>query len=135
VAQVAAMKLIDLMEHGVLDNCRAMGERIGNGVRELQKKYPVIGDVRQAGLHIGVELVKDAALRTPDPDLFTAIRKKGFENGIIFGLGGTAKNVLKIKPPLIVSGEEAAVILDLFEKSLRDALADREGAKHAGNRL
>jgi 4-aminobutyrate aminotransferase-like enzyme len=123
VAQVAAMKLIDLLEHGVLDNCRAMGERIGNGLRELQKKYPVIGDVRQAGLHIGVELVKDAALRTPDPLLFAEIRKKGLEHGIIFGLGGTSRNVLKIKPPLIVSEEEAATILHLFEKSLTDALA------------
>jgi 4-aminobutyrate aminotransferase-like enzyme len=123
VAQVAGMKLIDLLEHGVLDNCRAMGERIGNGLRELQKKYPVIGDVRQAGLHIGVELVRDAALRTPDPQLYAAIRKRGFEHGIIFGLGGTAKNVLKIKPPLIVTEEEADSILHLFEKSLSDALA------------
>jgi 4-aminobutyrate aminotransferase-like enzyme len=122
VAQVAGMKLIDLLENGVLDNCRVMGERIGKGLREMQKEFPVIGDVRQAGLHIGVELVKDPASRTPDPELFAAIRKKGFENGIIFGLGGTAKNVLKIKPPLIVSRDEADTILQLFQKSLRAAL-------------
>jgi 4-aminobutyrate aminotransferase-like enzyme len=122
VAQVAGMKLIDLLENGVLENCRAMGERIGNGLREMQKEFPVIGEVRQAGLHIGVELVKDPASRTPDPGLFAAIRKKGFENGIIFGLGGTAKNVLKIKPPLIVSRDEADTILQLFQKSLRAAL-------------
>ena len=122
VAQVAGMKLIDLLENGVLDNCRAMGERIGNGLREMQKEFSVIGDVRQAGLHIGVELVKDPASRTPNPELFAAIRKKGFENGIIFGLGGTAKNVLKIKPPLIVSRDEADTILQLFQESLRAAL-------------
>jgi len=122
VAQVAAMKLIDLLENGVLDNCRAMGERIGNGLREMQKEFPAIGEVRQAGLHIGVELVKDPASRAPDPELYAAIRKKGFENGIIFGLGGTAKNVLKIKPPLIVSKDEADTILQLFRKSLRAAL-------------
>jgi len=122
VAQVAGMKLIDLLENGVLDNCRAMGERIGKGLREMQKEFPVIGEVRQAGLHIGVELVKDPASRAPAPELFTAIRKKGFENGIIFGLGGTAKNVLKIKPPLIVSKDEADTILHLFQKSLRAAL-------------
>jgi 4-aminobutyrate aminotransferase-like enzyme len=122
VAQVAGMKLIDLLENGVLDNCRAMGERIGKGLREMQQEFPVIGEVRQAGLHIGVELVKDPARRTPAPELFAAVRKKGFENGIIFGLGGTAKNVLKIKPPLIVSPDEADTILHLFQKSLRAAL-------------
>jgi 4-aminobutyrate aminotransferase-like enzyme len=99
-----------------------MGERIGKGLLEMQKEFPVIGEVRQAGLHIGVELVKDPASRTPHPELFTSMRKKGFENGIIFGLGGTAKNVLKIKPPLIVSRDEADTILQLFQKSLRAAL-------------
>jgi 4-aminobutyrate aminotransferase-like enzyme len=58
--------------------------------------------VRQAGLHIGVELVKDPATREPDPGLYAAVRKKGMEKGIIFGLGGTAKNVLKIKPPPLI---------------------------------
>jgi len=122
VAQVAGLKLIDMLENGVLANCRTMGERIGAGLRAMMAEFPVIGDVRQAGLHIGVELVKDPATRAPAPDLYMAVRRKGFENGIIFGLGGTAKNVLKIKPPLIVSAEEADTILDLFRKSLRAAL-------------
>ena len=122
VAQVAGLKLIDLLEKGVLANCRAMGERIAKGLRALQKEFPVMGDVRQAGLHIGVELVKDPASREPDPELYAATRKKGLENGIIFGLGGTAKNVLKIKPPLIVTAGEADTILDLFRASLRAAL-------------
>ena len=65
VAQVAGMKLIDLLENGVLENCRVMGERIGRGLRGMQKEFPVIGDVRQAGLHIGVELVKDPVSREP----------------------------------------------------------------------
>ncbi len=122
VAQVAGLKLIDMLENGVLANCRAMGERIGAGLKAMQSEFPVIGDVRQAGLHIGVELVKDPVSREPAPELYAAVRKKGFENGIIFGLGGTAKNVLKIKPPLIVTREEADTILELFRKSLSSAL-------------
>jgi 4-aminobutyrate aminotransferase-like enzyme len=78
--------------------------------------------VRQAGLHIGVELVKDPVTRAPNPELYAAVRKQGFEHGIIFGLGGTAKNVLKVKPPLIVTKEEADTILELFRASLSAAL-------------
>jgi 4-aminobutyrate aminotransferase-like enzyme len=122
VAQVAGLKLIDMLEKGVLANCRAMGEKIGGALREMQKELPVIGDVRQAGLHIGVELVKDPVTREPNPDLYAAVRKKGFENGIIFGLGGTAKNVLKIKPPLIVTADEADAIVAKFRQSLSAAL-------------
>jgi len=127
VSQVAGLKLIDELENGVLANCRAMGERIGSGLREMQKQFPVMGDVRQAGLHIGVELVKDPVTREPAPDLFSAVRAKGLEKGIIFGLGGTAKNVLKIKPPLIITAAEADTVLQLFRDCLSSAL-DRHAA-------
>lgn len=123
VSQVAGLKLIDELENGVLANCRAMGEHIGRGLREMQKDFPVIGDIRQAGLHIGVELVKDPRTRAPNPELFAAVRRKGLEKGVIFGLGGTAKNVLKIKPPLIITREEADTVLALFRDSLREAQA------------
>jgi 4-aminobutyrate aminotransferase-like enzyme len=118
VAQVAGLKLIEELERGVLANCRAMGDRIGKALREMQKDFPVMGDVRQAGLHIGIELVKDPRTREPAPELVQAVRKKGLEKGIIFGLGGTAKNVLKIKPPLIITAEEADTVLDLFRSCL-----------------
>jgi 4-aminobutyrate aminotransferase-like enzyme len=122
VSQVAGLKLIDKLENGVLANCRAMGERIGRGLREMQKEFPVMGDVRQAGLHIGVELVKDPETREPAPELYAAVRKKGLEKGIIFGLGGTARNVLKVKPPLIITAAETDTLLELFRESLRGAL-------------
>jgi len=122
VAQVAGMKLIDLLEKGVLENCRKMGQRIGDGVKGMMKEFPCIGDVRQAGMHIGVELVKDPVSRAADPELYMAVRQKGFENGIIFGMGGTAKNVLKIKPPLIVTSAEADTILEKLRSSLSAGL-------------
>jgi 4-aminobutyrate aminotransferase-like enzyme len=128
VSQIAGLKLIEILENGVLANCRAMGERIGKGLREMQQEFPVMGDVRQAGLHVGVELVKDPVTREPDHALFMATRQAGFERGIIFGLGGTAKNVLKIKPPLIVTKDEADTILDLFRKCLSVGLEKKAKA-------
>ncbi|MGQ9616155.1 MAG: aspartate aminotransferase family protein [Spirochaetota bacterium] len=122
IAQVAALKLIDMLENGLLENCRRMGERLGSGLKEIQKEYPVIGDVRQAGLHVGVELVRDPETREPAPELLSEVRMYGLKNGVIFGVGAVAKNVLKIKPPLIISGEEVDIVLELFLKSLRLAL-------------
>lgn len=78
--------------------------------------------MRQAGLHIGVELVKDPSSREPHAELLVRVRKEGFRYGIFFGVGGTEKNVLKIKPPLIITPEEARTVLERFHASLEAAL-------------
>ncbi len=122
VSQVAALKLIQLLEGGVLQNCNAMGRYLAEGLARIQRDFPVMGDVRQAGLHIGVELVADPQTREPAPELVTALRKRGMENGILFGVGAVKKNVVKIKPPLIISKAEADTVLERFRRSLEEAL-------------
>lgn len=122
VSQVAALKLIDILEHGVLENCKIMGEYIYKGLCEVQKDFHEIGDIRQAGLHIGVELVEDREKKKPAAELLANVRKQGIKNGIIFGVGSTAKNVLKIKPPLIISKDEADIVLEKFRFLLKSAL-------------
>jgi 4-aminobutyrate aminotransferase-like enzyme len=53
------------------------------------------------------------------------VRKRGLENGILLGIGGVKKNVLKIKPPLIITAAEADTALELFRKSLKQSLETR----------
>ena len=122
VSQVAGLKLIDLLERGVLENCRRMGDYLGDELKKLQKEFPQMGDVRQAGLHIGVELVNDPVTKEPGTELMREVRKAGFEQGIFFGVGGMAKNVLKIKPPLVIRKDEADAVLERFRRSLAAGL-------------
>jgi len=122
VSMVTAAKQIAMLQGGVLDNCRKMGKYLGDSIKGMMDTYPEIGDVRQAGLHLGVEFVKDPESKEEIPQETIDIRKRGFENGIIFGLGGVRKNVLKIKPPLIVSKDECDEILERFEKSVKAVL-------------
>ena len=112
VAQVAAAKLIDLLEEGVLDNAVRMGEYLRSGLETLQKEFPEIGDIRQAGLHVGVEFVRDPESKEPLHEQGRAIRAEGMKVGVIFGLGGVRPNVLKIKPPLIITETECDEVLD-----------------------
>lgn len=67
-----------------------------------------------------MEFVKDPETKEPGTELVTKIRKNGFKHGIIFGVGGMAKNVLKIKPPLIISTADADTVLKRFDTSLKD---------------
>ncbi len=122
LSMVTAAKQLAMFNDGVLENCRAMGQYLGGSIKMMMKDYPEIGDVRQAGLHIGVEFVKNPESKEAAVDETVAIRTAGFKNGIIFGLGGVRKNVLKVKPPLIVSRMECDEILEKFSKSLKEVL-------------
>jgi 4-aminobutyrate aminotransferase-like enzyme len=119
VAQVAALKLIEMLEGGVLENCRRMGDYLGGGLRALQGQFPRIGDVRQAGLHIGVELVRDPTTREADGELLAAVRSYAMEHGVLFGVGGMLKNVLKVKPPFVIDREEADTVLSVISDALK----------------
>lgn len=122
LAQVAAIKLIEILENGVLENTRIMGKYLGEGFRKMQKDFPEIGDVRQAGLHIGVEFVYDPVTKEPMLKEGKEIRQKSIELGLILGIAGTRSNVLKVKPPLIVTRNECDEILDKFTSAMKIVL-------------
>jgi len=122
LSMVTAAKQIAMLEAGVLENCRKMGQYLGDGLKAMMKTYPEIGDVRQAGLHIGVEFVKDPQSKEPLEAQTIAIRDAGMKHGIIFGLGGVRKNVLKVKPPLIITQAECDEVLEKFEEAVKAVL-------------
>ena len=98
-----------------------MGGYIADSLKDMQKDWEVMGEIRGLGFHIGIDLVKDRKSREPDYAGCSAMRDKGFENGIIFGVGGSGKgkNVLKIKPPLITTKKQADDILEKYEVTLK----------------
>lgn len=122
VSMVTAAKQLSMLEEWVLANCREMGDYLGERISAMMKEFPEIGEVRQVGLHVGVEFVKDPDSKTPIPEETVAIRNAGLKHGIIFGLGGVRKNVLKVKPPLTVTRDECDEILDRFKASVTEIL-------------
>ena len=127
VAQVAALKQLDIIERdGLLDRVNTLGARIASRLSELQQRYPVIGDIRQVGLHIGVEIVEDPATKTPDIVLAQTVKHIAQALGLILGEAGYRMNILKIKPPFIMTDSEADEALMLFEKALAAALQKKQ---------
>jgi len=119
LSQVAAIKQIKMMQDWVLANTKEMGAYLKQGLLSLQDEIPQIGDIRQAGLHIGVELVKDPITKEPAAEEADAVRAMSQRNGVILGKGGPCAQVLKIKPPLVVNKSECDEILDVFGGALR----------------
>lgn len=124
VAQVSALKQIEIIERdNILDNTNKMGKYIADRLYELKGEYPEIGDIRQVGLHIGIELIEDDNTKQPlNKEKASAIKAAAMDKGIILGTGGYRKHVLKIKPPLIVNRQEADEIIEIFEAALRQVL-------------
>ncbi len=106
----------------IFENVNKVGGYIAGELAKMQKDYPCMGDIRALGLHIGIEMVKDPQTKEQDFEGCSKMRSAGFKNGIIYGDGGIArgKNVLKIKPPLITTMDEAEIILEKHKKCLKE---------------
>lgn len=86
------LKIID--EEQLQENCREMGTRFMDGLLDIQSRNDAIGEVRGAGLLIGVEIVKDH--KQPDPKFLDRVHEKARDHGILLGKGGRHGNVFKI---------------------------------------
>ena len=124
VSQVTALKQIEIIQRdGVLENTRRVGAYVAELLREMQKKYPCIGDVRQVGLHVGIEFVKDPVTKEPDLRLAQTVKQLALRSGAIFGAAGYRMNVLKFKPPLVITQDEAGEAMAILESAVGRALA------------
>ncbi|SHI10739.1 4-aminobutyrate aminotransferase [Sporobacter termitidis DSM 10068] len=127
VAQVAALKQLDIVERDrLLEHVSVLGAHFAARLEALKKAYPCIGDVRQAGLHIGIEFVEDPATKAPDMVLAQTVKHAAQAMGLLLGEAGYRLNVLKIKPPFIMTAGEADEALAIFEAALKAALQKKQ---------
>lgn len=102
-AGVAALHAI--LEEGMLENCQRVGEYFLSRLKEVQKKFPFVLDVRGRGLILGLELKMDGA------DIVKEMMRRGFL------INCTMNNVLRFLPPLIVTEEEVDRMIVALEET------------------
>jgi 4-aminobutyrate aminotransferase-like enzyme len=120
---VAACATIDILEEEkLLERCNRLNEHIIAHLKNLQEKYEIIGDVRGPGLAIGVELVKDRDTKEPAVKEANRMVRLGLEEGVMLGISKYRGlgNVIKIKPPLVISDEEVEKVLSVFEECIKE---------------
>jgi 4-aminobutyrate aminotransferase-like enzyme len=109
-------------DEGLQANAAEIGGRLLAGLRELALRHPLVGDVRGRGLFIGVELSLAAESRAPATEAAAEIKELAKARGVLLSTDGPDDNVLKIKPPLVVSADDC----DLALEALDDALVEVE---------
>lgn len=103
VACAAALGALETIEEDKLvDRARHIGAKIHEAMTSLQKKYPIIGDVRGRGAMQAIELVK-AGSKEPNSEAVAAIVKYCQQKGVLILTAGTYGNVIRFLPPLVIT--------------------------------
>ena len=112
-AGVATLKV--MREENLLENCRQQGKRFLDGLFALQKKYPIIGDVRGLGCMLAIEMIVPDSDKKPNPQAAMQTLEQCLQRGLLAYMAGTYGQVVRFIPPLIVTSaqiDEALAILD-----------------------
>lgn len=119
VAAAAGIAVLDVIrDERLLDNARESGAHLRRGIAGLMERHALIGDVRGVGLATGVELVRDR--RTKEPAAPETRRLLGLlrDEGVLIGGEGKHGNVLKIRPPIVFSRENADMAVAAIDRAL-----------------
>ena len=117
----AALATLELVEGGYAANAAKVGAYFMDRLRELQRRHPVIGDVRGKGLMIGMELVEDRESRRPAKALCDAVITRAFHHGLLLLTCGAS--TVRFMPPLMITTADVDEAVTLLEAALIEAQA------------
>ena len=113
------LQIVD--DEGLQGNAAAMGALLLNGLRGLQARHRVIGDVRGRGLFLGVDLVRDPQTREEASELAAYVKNRMRDHRILLGSEGPRDSILKIRPPLTIEADDVDMILTVLDTVLAEA--------------
>lgn len=124
VSIAAARATLDVVrDERLIDNARDVGAHLRNGLTTIASTHEVVGEIRGAGLFIGVELVTDRESNTPNEKLALAVVNGLRERRVLLSASGPDNNVLKVRPPLPFSYADADRFLGELDATLTEATA------------
>jgi 4-aminobutyrate aminotransferase len=116
VSVAAALATIELLEQELVDNAGHMGAHLMDKLRDLPKRFPIVGDVRGLGLMIGIELVRDQVTKERAGDLRDKLVQTCFERGLL--VLGAGPNTIRLCPPLVINKDQADFAAQTIEECL-----------------
>jgi 4-aminobutyrate aminotransferase-like enzyme len=113
------------LDEGLQARALEVGSRLLQAVRDLQREFPLIGDVRGSGLFLGVELVRDLTTLEPADIEASFVVNRMRARGVLVGTDGPHHNVIKIRGPMTLGPADADRIVETLQASLREVAALR----------
>ncbi|KAM8908699.1 5-phosphohydroxy-L-lysine phospho-lyase isoform 1-T1 [Spinachia spinachia] len=122
VSCAIGLALLDVIEKEDLrGNATRVGAHLKDLLKKIQPRHQIIGDVRGVGLFVGLELVKDLQHKTPATEAAARVVKRlKEEDNICVSTDGPWENVVKFKPPMCFSMEDAELVVQCIDRILTD---------------
>lgn len=122
VSCAAGLAVLDVLEgENLQQNALDVGQYLINGLTELATRHEGVGDIRGSGLFLAVDLVEDRENREAATELASKVVNGLRDRGILTGSIGPFDNILKLRPPMVFSRENADYFLEIVDEVLADA--------------
>ncbi|HEY7475584.1 MAG TPA: aminotransferase class III-fold pyridoxal phosphate-dependent enzyme [Vicinamibacterales bacterium] len=119
VSCAIGLAVLDVIrDEGLQQRARDLGDRFLDGLRGLMGRHSIIGDVRGRGLFLGVELVRDRKTLDPAADEATELINRMARRGILLSTDGPLHNVIKIKPPMVLTADDVDMAVRVLDDEL-----------------
>ncbi len=109
-----------ILEEKIQQRAKEVGGYLKDGLRDLEKRHRIVGDVRGRGLMLGMEIVEDKVSKAPAGAKCAAVFERCRELGVLVGKGGLAGNVLRIKPPMCITREDCEFLCRVLDVALTE---------------
>ncbi len=117
VSAVTGLAVIETIQQDkLMQNCKVVGDHLIAGLKDLQKKFPQIGDIRGKGLMLGIEIAEPGS-KAPLADECARIVEFAKDNQVVIGKGGLYGNTIRLKPPMIITKDDADQCLKVMTKA------------------
>lgn len=121
VSCAAGMAVLDVLEReGLQENARLVGARFKQGLCSLAERHELVGDVRGRGLLVGLELVRDRRTLEPAAAETRRVVNRMRELGVLTATEGPHGNVLKLRPPICFTREQADLTIAAIDQALSE---------------
>lgn len=121
VSCAVGLAVLDVIEkENLRDHATQVGKFLMELLNEQKNKHPIIGDVRGVGLFIGVDMISDAKARTPATEEAEYVIRRMKKEGIVLSTDGPGRNVLKFKPPMCFSMDNAKFVVEKLDIILKE---------------
>lgn len=128
VSCAVGLAVLDVLEEeGLQAKALATGRWLRAGLENLKERHRLIGDVRGSGLFVGVELVRDPETLEPASGEAAYIVERMKDKGILISTEGPRRNVLKIRPPLVIEEEDTTRLIDTLDIVLDETPLKKPG--------
>ena len=123
VSAAIGLAVLDVLaEERLQEHAAVLGGNLKGALASLAMHHEVVGDIRGRGLFLGVELVSSRRDRKPSAAIARYVVDRMAERGVLLAVDGLGDNVLKIKPPMPFSSEDADRLVSELDRILGEEI-------------